>query len=111
MAMRAYNTPFDRGGARAMDARRANDRIAEKAEQLRFVSRVPMICECTDPACRTIVMIALGDYYAIRRSDGSFLTAPGHEVEGAVLEAQTAQYEVHRVVARREDGNGDRRSA
>jgi hypothetical protein len=110
MAMRAYNTPFDRGGARAMDARRANDRIAEKAEQLRFVSRVPMICECADPACRTVVMIALGDYYAIRRSDGSLLTAHGHEIEGAVLETQTSQYEVRRVDGRG-DSDGDRRSA
>jgi hypothetical protein len=111
MAMRAYNTPFERGGARAMDARRANDRIAEKAKQLRFVSRVPMICECTDPACRTIVMIGLSDYDAIRRDDGTFLTAPGHEVEGAVLEAQTAEYEVNRAVDCRRDGDGDRRSA
>jgi hypothetical protein len=106
MAMRAYNTPFDREGARAMDARKANDRIAEKAEQLRFVSRVPMLCECTDPACRTIVMIALGDYYAIRGSDGSLLTAPGHAVEGAALETQTSEYEVRRV-GRRGDSDGD----
>jgi hypothetical protein len=93
-----------------MDARRANDRIAAKAEQLRFVSRVPMLCECTDPACRTIVLIALVDYHAIRRSDGSVLTAPGHLVEGATLETQTSQYEVRRV-GRRVDSDGDRRSA
>lgn len=93
-----------------MDARRANDRIAGKAEQLRFVSRVPMICECTKPSCRTIVMIGLGDYYAIRRSDDSVLTAPGHEVEGAALETQTSQYEVRRIGGRG-DSDGDRRFA
>jgi hypothetical protein len=110
MAMRAYNTPFERGGARAMDARKANDRIAEKAEQLRFVSRVPMICECAEPTCRTIVMIALGDYYAIRRSDAAILTAPGHDVEETVLEAQTSEYEVRRVDSRG-DSDGDRKYA
>jgi len=89
-----------------MDARRANDRIAEKAEQLRFVSRVPMLCECSEPACRAIVMIALGDYPAIRRTEDAVLTAPGHQVEGAKLETQTSQYDV-----RRGDPNGDRRSA
>jgi hypothetical protein len=89
MVIRAFDTAFDRGGTRAMDARKANDRIAERAEQLRFVSRVPMLCECAEPGCRTIVMISLQDYRAIRRRD-SLITAPGHQVEGA---------------------NGDRRSA
>jgi hypothetical protein len=110
MAMRAYDTPFDRGGTRAMDARRANDRIADKAEQLRFVSRIPMLCECTEPACRTIVMIGLGEYYAIRQSHHSVLTAPGHVVDGAVLETRTSQYDVRRI-GRRGDSDGDRRSA
>jgi len=66
-----------------MDARKANDRIAVKAEQLRFVSRVPMLCECSAPDCRTIVMIALEDYYEIRLEGGT-VTAPGHDREGAV---------------------------
>ena len=83
-------------------------RIAEKAEQLRFVSRVPMLCECSEPACRAIVMIDLGDYHAIRRAEDAVLTAPGHQVDGAELETQTPQYEVLRVGRR---GNGDRRSA
>jgi hypothetical protein len=93
-----------------MDARRANDRIADKAEQLRFVSRVPMLCECSEPACRAIVMIDLGDYHAIRRAEDAVLTAPGHQVDGAELETHTPQYEVLRV-GRRDNGDGDRRSA
>jgi hypothetical protein len=108
MAMRAYDTRFDRGGSRAMDARQSNDRIAEKAEQLRFVSRVPMLCECSEPSCRTIVMVALADYHAIRRREDAVITAPGHQVERAALETQTSEYEVRRV--RRQD-DGDRRSA
>jgi hypothetical protein len=94
-----------------MDARRANDRIAEKAEQLRFVSRVPMLCECSARGCRTVVMVALHDYREIRRTEDSFLTAPGHDAEGAVLESQTPNYDVYRASRSRDDANGDRRSA
>jgi hypothetical protein len=83
MATRAYDT---RGDARAMDARKANDRIAQKAEQLRFVSRVPMLCECSRPDCRTIVMIALEDFYEIRRTGDGFVTAPGHHHGEAVAD-------------------------
>jgi hypothetical protein len=75
-----------------MEARKANDRIAEKAAQLRFVSRVPMVCECSDPGCRTIVMVGLDEYREIRKGD-VLVTAPGHEAE------------IHR------ETNGDRRSA
>lgn len=82
MATRVYDTPSDREGERDMDARKANDRIAEKAEWLRFVSRVPMLCECSATECRSIVMIGLGDYRALRRSDGVLL-APGHSAESA----------------------------
>ena len=79
-----------------MDARKANDRIALKAEQLRFVSRVPMLCECSTPGCRTIVMIYLGDYYEVRLTEDSFITAPGHGVEEARLESQNRDYDVRR---------------
>ncbi len=95
-----------------MDARKANDRIAAKAEQLRFVSRVPMLCECSAVGCRTVVMVSLDDYRAIRRTEDSFITAPGHNAEGAALESRAGTYEVHRS-SRRSHGedNGDRRSA
>lgn len=79
-----------------MDARKANDRIALKAEQLRFVSRVPMLCECSTPGCRTIVMIYLGDYYEVRLTEDSFITAPGHGVEEGKLESQNRDYDVRR---------------
>ncbi|HJU37259.1 MAG TPA: hypothetical protein VJ716_07575 [Gaiellaceae bacterium] len=94
-----------------MDARKANDRIAEKAEQLRFVSRVPMLCECSAPDCRTVVMVALHEYREIRRTEDAVLTAPGHDAEGAVLESQTSTYDVRRLSRRRDGTNGGRRSA
>jgi hypothetical protein len=73
-----------------MDARQANDRIAEKAERLRFVSRVPMICECSDGDCRTVVMVGLEDYRAIRRDNEALLTAPGHSAGESHRELRSA---------------------
>ena len=94
-----------------MDARAANDRIAEKAAQYRFHSRVPMLCECTTPECRAVVMIALDEYRAIRRDGDTFLTAPGHDVDRAELHRATPDYDVHHARWTRGEGNGDRRSA
>lgn len=94
-----------------MDARAANDRIAEKAEQLRFISRVPMMCECSAQGCRKLVMIALGDYRALRRDPDSLLTARGHDAGRAGLLQETPGYDIRS--ARRDGGasDGDRRSA
>ena len=83
-----------------MDARKANDRIALKAEQLQFVSRVPMLCECSTPGCRTIVMVYLGDYYEIRLNENSFITAPGHGIDEAKLESRNKGYDVRRAGGR-----------
>jgi len=94
-----------------LDARTANDRIAEKAEQLRFISRVPMMCECSAPGCRKLVMIALGDYRALRRDPDSILTARGHDADRAELLKETPGYDVRSARRNGGEGNGDRRSA
>jgi len=94
-----------------MDARAGNDRLAERAERLQFVSRVPMLCECGSPRCRTIVMISLSDYHEIRRNPDSFMTAPGHGLEGATLEREGPGYTVLGARRSRDEENGDRRSA
>ena len=94
-----------------MDARKANDRIARKAEQLQFVSRVPMFCECSASGCRTIVMVSLGDYYEIRLTEDTFITAPGHGADEAELESQGPDYEVRRAGRRRDDADDGRRTA
>ena len=94
-----------------MDARKANDRIAAKAEQLRFVSRVPMLCECSAPGCRTIVMVGLDEYREIRRTEDSFITAAGHGLQDAQLEEQTPEYDVRRSSRSRDEDDDSRRSA
>lgn len=94
-----------------MDARKANDRIADKAEQLHFVSRVPMMCECSAPACRAVVMVSLEEYGQIREDPDSFLTAHDHQLDGAEPFKKTSNYTIQRSRRRNGEGNGDRRSA
>jgi len=110
MAIRVSDTAFEKG-SRAMEARSANDRIADKAEELRFVSRVPMLCECSAPDCRTIVLLGIDDYREIRRSGDTFFTASGHDADGAALERRTPDYDIRRVSRRHGGADGGRRSA
>jgi hypothetical protein len=69
---------------RSEDAFDANERLARAAESHRFVSRVPMFCECGDRACQALVLIELERYYEVRRDPRLSLTAPGHRLLGAV---------------------------
>jgi hypothetical protein len=94
-----------------MDAREGNDRLVERAEHLQFVSRVPMMCECSDPACRTPVMISLSAYRELRRDPENYMTAPGHGLEGAELRREEADYTILRVRLEKGEENGGRRSA
>jgi hypothetical protein len=93
---------------RSLDARAANDRIAEKAKRLQFHSRVPMVCECSRLDCHTIIMVSLHEYQEIRAHPDNFLIAPGHDLDGSRLAKTTAKYETRRQPRK---GNGDRRSA
>jgi hypothetical protein len=109
MAIRVSDTATEKG-SRAMEARRANDRIADKAERLRFVSRVPMLCECSADDCRTI-LLDLDDYRKIRWSCGAFFTAPGHDTDGTELEQRLPDYDIRRVRSCHGGADGGRRSA
>ena len=83
----------------------SNDRLAAKAEQYRFVSRIPMRCECDDPECQAAVAITL-DQYRDARSGGGVLTAPGHIAAGADLWISEGGYWVQR--HRRASGDAGR---
>lgn len=92
MSIGQYEIARRSGGARAIDARQANDRIAEKAERLRCVSRVPMMCECSDRDCRAVVMIRLEDYHATRRDGDAVLTARGHAAAYEAVRSDSRQF-------------------
>jgi hypothetical protein len=56
------------GMTRSESAREANDRLARAATRLRFVSRVPFVCECSNPDCAEFVFLRIEDYYSDRDS-------------------------------------------
>jgi hypothetical protein len=68
--------------------RSANERIERAAQSHHFHAsqRVPFICECADPSCREIVMLALVDYEALRAHPDRFFLAAGHEDEEETYE-------------------------
>ena len=41
--------------------------------------KVPFICECADPNCRTILRLTLDEYRAVRSDARHFINAPDHE--------------------------------
>ncbi len=79
---------------RSEEVRSSNEHIAERAIQLHFVSRVPMLCECSNPRCQTIVLIGLDRYHELRES--GFLTAAGHAIEDAEPELREDGYWLQR---------------
>lgn len=111
MAIRVATQEPAGGDGRSLEARAANDRIAEKAKRLQFLSRVPMLCECSAADCRTIVMVALDDYQEIRRDPDNFLVARGHELEASRAENEEADYEIRRVRHGPRDAGGERPGA
>jgi hypothetical protein len=75
---------------RSEQVRSSNDRIAERAVRLHFVSRVPLLCECSDRGCESIILIALERYAELRPR--GFLTAPDHAVSGGTPELREDGY-------------------
>jgi len=79
--------------SRPEDARHSNHRIADRAERFRFVSRVPMLCECSDPDCQRLFLIELAAYRKV--PPGCFLTVPGHSVDEHEPTTRTDEYWQH----------------
>jgi hypothetical protein len=84
------------GTGRPERMRLSNDRIAESAQRYHFMSRVPMLCECSDIGCQKLFLISLPDYRRLR-SERAYVTVPGHTVSGSKAEPPTAEYAVHRL--------------
>jgi hypothetical protein len=61
--------------------RESNERIAEKAIRLRFASRVPFICECSEASCREFILLHPSEY--LERSEHGDVVLPGHPVSAA----------------------------
>jgi len=80
---RRYRSDAERKKTGTLDAsaskRKANDHLAKTAARLRFVSRVPFLCECDDPGCSELVLFSVEDYYAAK---AQAITAPDHQPSG-----------------------------
>ncbi len=60
--------------ARADAVRVSNDRIARRAEALRFTSRVPLLCECGHPDCGALALVSLDEFRRLRRTGDAVIT-------------------------------------
>jgi len=75
--------------------RDANRRIADVARELGAGSRVPFLCECSDPACQAILRMPWHQFDALHRDGNLFVVAPGHEfLEVEALVAVTEDYNI-----------------
>ena len=69
--------------------RSANERIAEKGRELGWAFPVPFLCECSDRSCFARLELTLAAYEQLRLHPQRYITAPGHEVTGAIEDEQT----------------------
>jgi len=60
--------------------RRANEDLEQKAQALTFGAEpTPYLCECEDPRCTEVIMLARSDYEAVRSNPRRFFIVPGHD--------------------------------
>ena len=75
--------PIRLSPTRPDDVRARNQRIAAAAQRHKFDrdALVPFLCECSDNRCEELLRVRL-DTYAAARSEGDYLAAPGHQIDG-----------------------------
>ena len=68
--------------------RRANEDLERKAQELNFGDQhPPYLCECEDPACTEVLLLARSEYEAVRSNPRGFFIVPGHDAsEDRVVE-------------------------
>jgi hypothetical protein len=78
--------------------RRLNENLEQKAQALGFGEQpTPYLCECEDPRCTEVVMLARLDYEAVRSDPRLFFIVPGHDAEeDEVLEERDAFHVVEK---------------
>ena len=72
--------------------REANRRVAMGAVERGVTHGVPVVCECSDPACAEILLLTLTEWRQARTHPSRFVTAPEHVVDGARLVFKTNTY-------------------
>jgi hypothetical protein len=75
--------------------RRMNEDLERKAESLSFGDQpTPYLCECENPRCTEVVMLARSDYEAVRGHPRRFFIVPGHEADEDRLVQKSDKFSV-----------------
>jgi hypothetical protein len=70
--------------------REANESVRSVQEDLGMPEgRMPFICECEDPECRSIVRMTQAAYEEMRGNARRFVIASGHPTQGEPVARQT----------------------
>jgi hypothetical protein len=72
--------------------REVNLRIAELEEGMFADDPLPLICECANTGCTTVLEVDSGTFRTVRENPRLFLVAPGHEPEGETVVGRGAGY-------------------
>ena len=72
--------------------REANESIAAKARELRMEPPIPFLCECSNKRCFVRILLTIEEYEQARSTPRRYLTAAGHEVDGALVIAQDEHF-------------------
>ncbi len=72
--------------------RAANARIEQRSSEIGFGGKTPLLCECADERCSTIVRLSSEDYARVRAQPAHFLVVPGHAPAAEVVERQPGHW-------------------
>jgi hypothetical protein len=73
--------------------REVNARIAELEDRLILAGEpLPLICECADTGCATVIEVEQDTFRAVREKPLRFLVAPGHERNEETVVGRGAGY-------------------
>lgn len=73
--------------------REVNAHIAELEDRLSSAGELmPLICECANTGCTTLIEVDLGTFQAVRENPLLFLVAPGHELDEETVVSRAAGY-------------------
>lgn len=75
---------------RRESARNTNNRIAQQAASRGLASMFPMVCECDDPLCTTVVLVSLREFEQLRAEPADRLVAAGHAPQRASVPVESS---------------------
>jgi hypothetical protein len=78
--------------------REANEAIRSTAETWDMEGLLPVLCECADTSCTTILRLTPEEYEGVRADPRTFINAAGHHVSAQGWARVVAEHERYTVV-------------